>query len=122
VLVPNIWRMLHDSSVYAAPMIFNPHRFLDPKPEPDPRDIAFGFGRRVCPGRYLADTSVWLACAMSLAVFNMRGGSEKEAGNAAEPEMTTGTISHPCPFECVVTYRSEKAGALVSGAEFAEDS
>ena len=41
--------MLHDPSVYADPMEFNPDRFLPregKEPEPDPRDVCFGFGRR----------------------------------------------------------------------------
>jgi cytochrome P450 len=41
--------MLHDERVYREPSRFNPERFLsqDGKPvERDPRQIAFGFGRR----------------------------------------------------------------------------
>lgn len=42
-------KMLHDPRNYENPMTFNPERFLespDKKPERDPRDICFGFGRR----------------------------------------------------------------------------
>jgi cytochrome P450 len=37
--------MSHDENAYADPMTFNPDRFLGPKPEPDPMDFVFGFGR-----------------------------------------------------------------------------
>ena len=39
----------HDSRVYKSPSVFNPERFLPLKgeaPEPDPREVCFGFGRR----------------------------------------------------------------------------
>ena len=39
-------QMLHDPEVYSDPTTFRPERFLGPKPEPDPRQICFGFGRR----------------------------------------------------------------------------
>lgn len=41
--------MLHDDKVYYEPEKFNPDRFLTGEgrtPEPDPRNVAFGFGRR----------------------------------------------------------------------------
>lgn len=38
---------------------------------PDPTALIFGFGRRVCPGRYLAAHSVWLAAACILAAFDI---------------------------------------------------
>jgi cytochrome P450 len=38
--------MSHDPRVYSDPFAFKPERFLGPNPEQDPRDYAFGFGRR----------------------------------------------------------------------------
>ena len=41
--------MLHDPVAYPNPSLFKPERFiagLDTTTEPDPREIAFGFGRR----------------------------------------------------------------------------
>lgn len=48
---------------------FNPDRFFRPGVRaPTP---AFGFGRRTCPGRFMADNSVYIAIASILAVFDV---------------------------------------------------
>lgn len=114
LIIPNIWKMLHDPRSYSDPMTFNPNRFLGSNPESDPRQICFGFGRRICPGRVLADASVFISCAMSLAVFNI--SKYVEDGRAIEPvvDQTTGTISHPTSFQCTIKPRSEKAVALIN--------
>ena len=42
-------KILHDPELYLDPMTFNPGRFvasLEKEAERDPRDFAFGFGRR----------------------------------------------------------------------------
>ena len=49
LVMVNIWDLLHDPKTYADPMTFNPDRFIATpgrEAERDPRDFAFGFGRR----------------------------------------------------------------------------
>ena len=41
--------MARDPECYADPWTFNPERFLGSNPERDPREFAFGFGRRYVP-------------------------------------------------------------------------
>ncbi|KAF9484052.1 cytochrome P450 [Pholiota conissans] len=110
LVIPNIWGMTHDPNVYPNPTAFQPERFLGSKPAPDPKLMTFGFGRRICPGRVLADASVFMSIAMSLAVFNITV-SDKDA--APVHEQMTGTISHPKPFKCSITARSSKAAELI---------
>ena len=59
----------------------------------DPFRYVFGFGRRICPGMYLAIDSVFVVIAMSLATLNI---DKKKDGNGQyiEPrvEFTPGSI------------------------------
>ncbi|KAF9889863.1 hypothetical protein FE257_006953 [Aspergillus nanangensis] len=82
-VLPNIWAFTHDPDVYPDPMQFKPERFIESDshiPEYDPYMLAFGFGRRTCPGRVLADASVYLNVTQSLAVFNISKSIEDVAG------------------------------------------
>ncbi|KAK7453313.1 hypothetical protein VKT23_011989 [Stygiomarasmius scandens] len=40
---------------------------------PDPELYAFGFGRRVCPGKHFAVQSAWIVLASVLATCNITG-------------------------------------------------
>ncbi|KAK7438570.1 hypothetical protein VKT23_017905 [Stygiomarasmius scandens] len=122
LVLANIWKMTHNPSVYHDPDTFKPERFIPSAennytPEADPRDLSFGFGRRICPGRVLADASVFISCAMALAVFNISKYSEN--GKVFEPDtkQSDGTISHPSEFRCSLTPRSEKAVQLIQAEE-----
>lgn len=60
MLMPNIYGFMHNPKTFKNPNTFNPDRFLGPNPEMDTHTLCFGFGRRICPGRELADSSVFL--------------------------------------------------------------
>jgi len=101
--------MNRDPDVYPQPDEFFPERFLDTATGPftNVGNIhAFGFGRRVCPGRYMADNTVWLTIASVLATFNL--GKAKDAdGNeiAVTGEFTNTFFRHPKPFQCSIDAR-----------------
>lgn len=118
VLLPNIWWFTHDPATYSEPMEFRPERFLGDNPERDPREYVFGFGRRVCPGKVLADMSIWITVAKSLATLHI-DKAVGEDGQVIEPEIkfTAGIISHPVPFKAKITARSAKHEALVRSIE-----
>jgi len=70
----------------------------------DPFTYTFGYGRRICPGMYLAMDSMFVAIAMSLATLNI--DKKKEAnGEYIEPhvEYTTGTIRCVSHVACTTT-------------------
>ncbi|GJJ10576.1 hypothetical protein Clacol_004803 [Clathrus columnatus] len=81
----NIWALAHDESKYRDPHTFDPSRFLTPEENlnDDNMQYVFGFGRRVCPGRYLAEASMWIAIATILSVFKI-GKAKNEHGEDIE--------------------------------------
>ncbi|KAH8696732.1 putative cytochrome P450 oxidoreductase OrdA-like protein [Talaromyces proteolyticus] len=121
-IMPNVWFFTHDPSVYKEPMTFKPERFLatdeHPIPEPDPHAVAFGFGRRICPGRLLADTSLYINVAQSLAVFSISKHVNSK-GLEVEDIMNfqPGVVSHPSPFKATIKPRSADHEALIRNIE-----
>jgi cytochrome P450 len=113
LVIPNVWQMLRDPRTYPNPSEFSPDRYIGAKPQQDPRTICFGFGRRICPGLNLADASVFISCAMSLAVFDISKAIENGVEITPVVDNTPGTISHPVPYNCSIKPRSTKAAALI---------
>ncbi|KAF7591621.1 hypothetical protein BBP40_001260 [Aspergillus hancockii] len=106
IIIANIWGFTHDPEVFHDPMSFKPERFLGENPEPDARRLAFGFGRRICPGRVLADSAIFINIAQCLTVFNI--SKKIRNGKVIEPrvEFQPALISHPLPYEVTIKPRS----------------
>ncbi|KAF9058629.1 cytochrome P450 [Rhodocollybia butyracea] len=118
LIIANLWNMLNNPAVYPSPFTFDPSRHIATPGKPaqrDPRHACWGFARRVCVGMHLAEVSLWVLIAMSLAVFDIEAVVDERGERVVpEHENTTGTISHPKQFECVIKPRSERAVALIS--------
>ncbi|TFK32217.1 cytochrome P450 [Crucibulum laeve] len=117
IMVANTRGMSLDENVYLEPTKFNPTRYL-PKPlgNAEPLPIAqFGFGRRICPGRHLADASLWIAIASILAMFNI-SKAIGEDGQPITPDVAfiSGLTSHPKPYRCAIKPRSKLAESLIN--------
>ncbi|KAF8973005.1 cytochrome P450 [Flammula alnicola] len=116
-VLPNIWAMTHDEDVYPDSFAFKPERFFDANGElnDDSEILAYGFGRRICVGRYMASSTVWLVIATVLACFNI-GTAKDEFGNDIEINGDYddfGLIQHKCPFKCSITPRSAMVHELI---------
>ncbi|KAK7394040.1 hypothetical protein QQX98_013171 [Neonectria punicea] len=120
MLFANVWHFTHDPEVYGEPMAFKPERFLETetnKSAPDPHMFVFGFGRRICPGRILADNALYLNIAQSLAVFHISKGIENGQEIEAKVQFTPGVVSHPAPFKAQIKPRSHHHEKLVRSVE-----
>lgn len=65
--------ILHDSEMYPDPEEFKPEHFLnsDRTVCEDPTlSLAFGIGRRICPGRHFVGATIFILTSSVLSVFN----------------------------------------------------
>ncbi|KAJ3883006.1 cytochrome P450 [Lentinula edodes] len=109
--------MNRNPNVYQDPDEFLPERHLKSAAGPfESIDniYAYGFGRRVCAGRYMADNTVWLTVASVLAAFTM-GKAKDGNGNEIDirGEFTNHFFRYPKPFQSSIVPRSRVAGDLV---------
>ncbi|KAG5990599.1 hypothetical protein E4U54_004071, partial [Claviceps lovelessii] len=77
-ILPSVWWFMHDPATYPNPSEFDPSRFMEPRNEPDPEDHVFGYGRRICPGRHLADDTLYLTISRLIAAFNLTRKQRKQ--------------------------------------------
>ncbi|KAI6004482.1 cytochrome P450 [Pisolithus orientalis] len=112
----NLWAMTQNELRYPHPAAFNPERHLTASGTlaEGTAPPNFGLGRRVCPGRYVADQSLWVAIVSILATLRI-GKARDEAGHEVDviPEFAGGLSSHPKPFRCSVEARSSRAAELI---------
>ena len=108
-LLPNVHWLLHDDKVYRDPDQFQPERFLDPRNEPDPVTEAFGYGRRICPGRFFADAALYINIVQTLACFSIRKALDENGEEISVDHVrpTPGILTYPTPFDFRVEPRSE---------------
>jgi cytochrome P450 len=75
--------ILHDPGAYPEPDKFKPERFLneDGTVRDDPMlSLAFGVGKRICPGRHLVEATLFIGASSILSVFNVTKAKD-EHGN-----------------------------------------
>lgn len=110
VIYVNIWRILHDPLIYPYPHTFNPERYFEPgdlreRNRRDPTAYVFGSGRRICPGMFLAEATLFQVIAATLATFDILRSPESDG---VMPKPTTGAFSHPGDFRCEVKSKGEE--------------
>jgi cytochrome P450 len=66
--------ILHDPETYPDPEEFRPERFLnkDGSVRDDPiLTLAFGAGKRICPGRHFVDATLFIVTSSVISIFNV---------------------------------------------------
>ncbi|KXH38769.1 hypothetical protein CNYM01_03503 [Colletotrichum nymphaeae SA-01] len=109
LLFPAAASLMHDPNTYHNPMEFKPERYFEPLNEPTPTDVVYGFGRRACPGRYIADQTIFLCIAQFLAVFNIQRAVDEDGREIeVKYEQLPGVIARVKAFPHKIVLRSEK--------------
>ncbi|KAF8908532.1 cytochrome P450 [Gymnopilus junonius] len=120
MILPNIWAMTCDESIYPEPLQFKPERFLDANGNlnDDDRVLAYGFGRRICVGKHIGSDTLWIIIALVLASFNIER-SKDEFGNEIEVNHDyhdLGIMHHKSKFHCTFVPRSLVVKQLIEEA------
>ncbi len=142
----NIWHCNHDRAIFGDDADdFKPERHLDAKGEevlPGPREtngeghVTFGFGRRICVGKHLANDSLFINTARILWAATLkcaRDGNGKELPPDLNAFVDNGVNtlvllllsqfwdvakflarSHPAPYNCVVKPRFPEALSILA--------
>ncbi|KAF9244245.1 cytochrome P450 [Melanogaster broomeanus] len=94
--------MLRDPETYPEPNSFKPERFFkDGKldDEPSTSNVGYGFGRRICPGRYTADASIWAGLVTFLSTMTISKALDAQGREIdVDPKFTCGVTSCPAPL------------------------
>ncbi|KAI9448684.1 cytochrome P450 [Lactarius psammicola] len=127
VVIANAWAVLHDPELYPDPETFNPDRFLDSDGtfRDDPMiSLAFGAGRRICPGRHFAEATLFVVTASVLSVYNVtrakdKNGNEIPVAVPAPESVQSAVAIYPPKFECSITPRDNLAEDLIRASALA---
>ncbi|KAF8263545.1 cytochrome P450 [Lactarius quietus] len=127
MVIVDAWAVLHDPERYPEPEAFNPDRFLneDGTFRDDPLiHLAFGAGRRICPGRHFVDATLFVVTASVLSVFKVtrpkdKNGIEIPVAKLAPESVEGGIAIYPPKFECSITPRDKVAEDLIRASVLA---
>ncbi|KAF5309511.1 hypothetical protein D9619_012387 [Psilocybe cf. subviscida] len=124
--VPTYRAILHDERVFTDPAEYRPERYLkDGQLDLDvrqPEVSAFGFGRRICPGRYLSDNTLFSIVSSTLHAFTITPSLDNKGDPISlSTKRTSGVISYPEPFKVDIKPRSSSAEILVKEAVVGDD-
>jgi len=117
IIYPNVWAMSRDEKEYGPDVdAFRPDRFLEADVR-DPASYVFGFGRRICPGRYMAENSVFIAICCILHIFSITRKTNEDGSEVPlDPEWINALVTHLAPFPASFKPRFEGAERLIQAA------
>jgi cytochrome P450 len=67
--------MTRNEAMYPSPNKFDPERFFGPEKMASEAyqqvEAVFGFGRRICPGRFFAEANIWMLMTNMIATMDI---------------------------------------------------
>ncbi|KAF7346243.1 hypothetical protein MSAN_01851300 [Mycena sanguinolenta] len=120
VCIPNVWSMNRDPDVYGADAHeFNPERHLNNEFPDTHQDghHSYGFGSRLCVGKYMANDTLFINIAFILWALKLEPAKRAD-GERVSPSVDafvhTGLVMKPAPFDCEFSCRFHGAQNIIS--------
>ncbi|XP_048247558.1 cytochrome P450 1A2-like [Haliotis rufescens] len=112
IILINLWYLNHNESLWHDPWVFRPERFLDDQgqllaPEHPIRKqfLAFGIGKRQCPGEVFAKTRLFLFITTLVQHFKILPPEGGMTSSSDPRTWSPGIILQPLPTGCRVVRR-----------------
>ncbi|THU98700.1 cytochrome P450 [Dendrothele bispora CBS 962.96] len=126
-VIANILSIHHDPEIYGPDATeFKPERHIvNGRPAPamadgNGRDVAFGFGRRICVGRYVANYELFIdiACILwACHILPVKDSNGKPVLPVNDDEVNYGLVVRPVPFDCVTVPRFPEVPAILAATK-----
>ncbi|KAI9444594.1 cytochrome P450 [Lactarius indigo] len=128
ICLTNLLQCNRDSYYGDDPVDFRPERFLGAHGEllPGPSETreeghgSYGFGKRACVGKHMANESLFIYIATTLWAVTLERACDKD-GNEVHLEVDafvdTGMTLKPVPYECRVTPRFSEVASILAAEE-----
>jgi cytochrome P450 len=110
-VIVNMWGVAFDEAVFPHAHEFIPERWLD---NPDQPFSIFGYGRRVCPGKRLAQDSLFIVCSRILWAYNIGHVYKDGERVSVDPwDVTFKTTAQPAPIAASFTVRTPQHQRII---------
>lgn len=125
----NLWQCHHDPSYYGDDAAgFRPERFLDahgelisgPSETREEGHGTYGFGKRACVGKHVANDSLFIYIATALWAATLERARDRDGNEVPldlEIFVDTGSVLKPAPYECKITPRFPEAVSILAAEE-----
>jgi len=112
-ILANTWAMSRNVEDYGPDSnVFRPERFLENELR-HPAEFVFGFGRRMCPGRKMAENSIFIAISSILHVFRVGVAVNEEVNKSPIDLDQGGSNTYLTPNQVTFELRFEGAENLI---------
>ena len=117
VVVANLLAIAREEAVFGQDVeLFKPERWLEDVDTTGTRKLkalplaAFGYGRRICPGRHFGRNAVWIVVAQLLWSFDIAAGRSDATGRTEQVDplaCTYGLVMRVLPFKATFKPRGQ---------------